>query len=137
MSDGLNKVMLLGNVGHDPELRVVASGDSVLVIRLATSESWLDKDRVRQQKTEWHRVVVWGKRAESLSKLLSKGSKIHVEGRLQTKSYDKNGEKRYSTEVSAEDIILCGGGPGRGQAQQPDPTPDTGPLPGSDDDIPF
>lgn len=110
MADGLNRVMLLGNVGADPELRVTSGGSSVLKIRLATSESFLDKNRVRQEKTEWHSVVCWGKQAEALVRIIEKGSKIHVEGSLRTSSYeDKEGVKKYKTEVNAQHIILCGG----------------------------
>ena len=114
MAEGLNKVMLMGNLGADPELRVTSGGQSVLKLRLATSETYLDKNRVRQERTEWHSVVVWGKRAEALSKFLTKGSRLFVEGGLRTSSYDdKEGNKRYRTEVVANNIILAGSG-GRG-----------------------
>ena len=110
MAEGLNKVMLLGNVGADPELRFTQGGLAVLNIRLATSESYLDKDKVRRERTEWSTVVMFGKRGESLSKLVGKGSSIFVEGSLRTSSYDdKDGSKRYKTEVHANNIILCGG----------------------------
>ncbi|HKY39720.1 MAG TPA: single-stranded DNA-binding protein [Polyangiaceae bacterium] len=115
MAEGLNKVMLMGNLGADPELRVTSGGQSVLKLRLATSETYLDKNRVRQERTEWHSVVVWGKRAEALSKFLTKGSRLFVEGGLRTSSYDdKEGIKRYRTEVVANNIILAGSGGGRG-----------------------
>lgn len=115
MAEGLNKVMLMGNLGADPELRVTSGGQSVLKLRLATSETYLDKNRVRQERTEWHSVVVWGKRAEALSKFLTKGSRLFVEGGLRTSSYDdKEGNKRYRTEVVANNIILAGSGGGRG-----------------------
>ena len=115
MAEGLNKVMLLGNLGADPELRVTSGGQSVLKLRLATSETYLDKNRVRQERTEWHSVVVWGKRAEALSKFLTKGSRLFVEGGLRTSSYDdKEGNKRYRTEIVANNIILAGSGGGRG-----------------------
>jgi single-strand DNA-binding protein len=118
MADGLNRVMLLGNLGADPELRVTSGGQSVLKLRLATSESYLDKNRVRQERTEWHSVVVWGKRAEALGKFLTKGSRLFIEGGLRTSTYDdKEGNKKYRTEIVASNIILsgsAGGGGGRG-----------------------
>jgi single-strand DNA-binding protein len=115
MAEGLNRVMLLGNLGADPELRVTSGGQSVLKLRLATSETYLDKNRVRQERTEWHSVVVWGKRAEALGKFLTKGSRLFVEGGLRTSSYDdKEGHKRYRTEIVASNIILSGSGGGGG-----------------------
>ncbi len=115
MAEGLNRVMLLGNLGADPELRMTNSGQAVLKLRLATSETYLDRNRVRQERTEWHSVVVWGKRAEALHKILSKGSRLFVEGGLRTSSYeDKDGNKRYRTEIVANNIILGGSGGGRG-----------------------
>jgi single-strand DNA-binding protein len=114
MAEGLNRVMLLGNLGADPELRVTPGGQAVLKLRLATNETYLDRNNVRQERTEWHRVTVWGRRAEALGKFLQKGDSLFVEGRLQTSSYEKNGEKRYSTEVVANNIILSGGR-GRGE----------------------
>ena len=88
MADGLNRVMLLGNLGADPELRTTNGGQSVLKLRLATTESYLDRNRVRQERTEWHSVVIWGRRAEALSRFLSKGTKLFVEGGLRTSSYE-------------------------------------------------
>jgi single-strand DNA-binding protein len=115
MAEGLNRVMLLGNLGADPELRVTPGGQAVLKLRLATNETYLDRSNVRQERTEWHRVTVWGRRAEALGKILQKGDLLFVEGRLQTSSYEKNGEKRYSTEVIANNIVLPGTGRGRGE----------------------
>ncbi|MFI5308792.1 MAG: single-stranded DNA-binding protein [Polyangiales bacterium] len=114
MADGLNKVMLIGNLGQDPELRYLPSGQGLLTLRIATNESFINREGERQEKTEWHSVTVWGKRGEALSKILSKGRQIFVEGRLQTRSWeDKQGNKRYTTEVVATEIVLLGGG-GRG-----------------------
>jgi single-strand DNA-binding protein len=114
MAEGLNRVMLLGNLGADPELRVTPGGQAILKLRLATNESYLDRNNVRQERTEWHRVTVWGRRAEALGKILQKGDSLFVEGRLQTSSYEKNGEKRYSTEVVANNVVLSGRGRGEG-----------------------
>ncbi len=113
MAEGLNKVMLLGNLGADPELKMTQSGQAVLKLRLATTETYLDKNQTRQERTEWHSVTLWGKRGEALAKFLTKGERIFVEGSLRTSSYEKNGEKRYSTEINASNIILAG----RGKAQ--------------------
>src|SRR5271166_3841846 len=113
MAEGLNRVMLLGNLGADPVLRVTPGRQAVLKLRLATNETYLDRNNVRQERTEWHRVTVWCRRAEALGKILTKGDLLFVEGRLQTSSYEKNGEKRYSTEVVANNIVL----PGRGRAK--------------------
>lgn len=116
MAEGLNRVMLLGNLGADPELRFTQGGQAVLNLRLATTESYLDKDRVRKERTDWHNVVIWGKRGEGLAKVLAKGSTIFVEGSLRTSSYDdRDGNKRYKTEVVAQNVILAGGG-GRGRS---------------------
>lgn len=112
MAEGLNKVMLLGNLGADPELRMTPGGQAVLKLRLATTENYLDRNNTRQERTEWHSVTIWGKRGEALSKFLSKGERIFVEGSIRTSSYEKDGEKRYRTEVVANNIILAGRGKG-------------------------
>lgn len=115
MAEGLNRVTLFGNLGADPELKMTSGGQAVLKMRLATSETYLDRNKVRQERTEWHNVVVWGKRAEALSKFLSKGSKLLIEGSLRTSSYDdREGNKRYRTEIIANNIILGGRGGGGG-----------------------
>lgn len=109
MAEGFNRVMLLGNLGADPELRFTQGGQAVLNLRLATTESYLDKERVRRERTDWHNVVVWGKRGEALAKILGKGSSIFVEGSLRTSSYDdKDGNKRYKTDVIANNVVLAG-----------------------------
>ena len=115
MAEGLNRVMLLGNLGADPELRMTSGGQAVLKLRLATSETYVDKNRQRQERTEWHNVVIWGKRAEALAKILTKGTRIFVEGGLRTSSYeDRDGNKRYRTEVVSSNILLQGSGGGGG-----------------------
>ncbi len=147
MAEGLNRVLLLGNLGADPELKMTTGGQAVLKMRLATSESYLDRNRVRQERTEWHSVVVWGKRAEALGKFLTKGSRLFVEGSLRTSSYDdKEGHKRYKTDVVASNIILAGSGGGRGASSRPtaeEPVrhdefaaPVAGPGGGDEDDFP-
>jgi single-strand DNA-binding protein len=137
MAEGLNRVMLLGNLGADPELRMTNGGQAVLKLRLATSETYLDRNKVRQERTEWHSVVVWGKRAEALAKFLTKGSRLFVEGGLRTSSYDdKDGHKRYKTEIVAQNIILSGGGArgggGGGGGGGGAPRSSEGPGPGDD-----
>jgi single-strand DNA-binding protein len=113
MAEGLNRVMLLGNLGADPELRFTQGGQAVLNMRIATTESYLDKDKVRRERTDWHNVVVWGKRGEALAKILAKGSSIFVEGSIRTSSYDdREGNKRYKTEIIANNVLLTGRGRG-------------------------
>ena len=110
----VNKVILVGNLGRDAELRYTPGGAAVATLNMATTEVWNDKQGQRQEKTEWHRVVLWGKTAESLTEYLTKGKQIYVEGRLQTRQWDdKDGNKRYTTEIRGDRIVLLGGG-GRG-----------------------
>ena len=149
MAEGLNRVMLLGNLGADPELRATGGGQSVLKLRLATSETYMDKDRQRHERTEWHNVVIWGKRADALAKILNKGDRIFVEGGLRTSTYEaRDGNKRYRTEVVTSNILLQGspggaggrtGGSG-GAASDSDRTTSQPPIGADlpdDDDIPF
>jgi len=143
----VNKVILVGNLGRDAELRYTPGGSPVATINLATTEIWNDKAGQRQEKTEWHRVVLWGKTAESLNEYLTKGKQIYVEGRLQTRQWDdKDGNKRYTTEIRGDRIVLLGGmsGGGGGGRQQPRANAASSDEhmiePGSeltDDDIPF
>jgi len=121
MADGLNKAMLIGHLGADPELRTTQNNRSVLKFRLATTETYLDANNTRQEVTHWHNVVLWGKRAEGLSKYISKGSRVYVEGRIETRTYeDQNGVKKAATDINATNIILLdgrraeGGGAGAG-----------------------
>jgi len=111
MSDGMNKVILLGNLGTDPELRYTSGGTAVMHFRMATNESFLDRNRELTERTEWHSVVMFGSRAEGLSRVLTKGTCLLVEGTLRTSSYDKDGTKRYRTEVHARDICFAHGAP--------------------------
>lgn len=156
MAGGVNKVILLGRLGADPDMRYTPSGQGVCELRLATNESWTDKNGQRQERTEWHRIVIWGKRAEICSKYLSKGREVYIEGRIQTRNYDdKDGNKRYITEIIASDVQFiggggrdggaAGGGGGRGRDDGPPPPSDGdfgggyggGGGGGPDDDIPF
>jgi single-strand DNA-binding protein len=144
----VNKVILVGNLGRDAELRYTPGGAAVATLNLATTEVWNDKAGQKQEKTEWHRVVLWGKQAESLQEYLTKGKQIYVEGRLQTRQWDdKDGNKRYTTEIKADRITLLGGGGGggrgggggggtdRGSAHGGGDEPPMEPI--TDDDIPF
>ena len=112
MSKGsINKVMLIGNLGSDPELRFTPSGEQVANFSLATTESWTDKSGERQERAEWHRIVLWRRLAEVAGQYLKKGSKIYIEGKLQTRSWeDQNGQKRYTTEVVANSMEMLDGG---------------------------
>jgi single-strand DNA-binding protein len=141
----VNKVILVGNLGRDAELRYTPGGAAVATLNLATTEVWNDKQGQKQEKTEWHRIVLWGKQAESLQEYLVKGKQIYVEGRLQTRQWDdKDGNKRYTTEIKADRITLLGGG-GGGRSVGTDRAvshsagaPDEPPMePITDDDIPF
>lgn len=106
----INKVMLIGRLGQDPELKYTPSGSAVCNFSLATSESWTDKSGQKQERTEWHRVVVWGKLAELCNQYLAKGRQAFVEGSLQTRQWeDKSGGKRYTTEINAKNIQFLGG----------------------------
>ena len=146
----VNKVIIIGNLGQDPEKKVTGTGQAVTTLNIATSEKWNDKSGQRQEKTEWHRVVVWGPQAENCAQYLSKGRQVYIEGRLQTRSWDdKDGNKRYTTEVVAQVIQFLGkrsDGVSTGQDykkpeqsnSQPSAQEDSGPPPfDADDDIPF
>jgi single-strand DNA-binding protein len=112
---GINKVILVGNLGKDPEVRHTPQGNAVCNLSVATSESWNDKNGQKQERTEWHRVVVWGKLAELCSKYLQKGRQVYLEGKLQTRAWDdKDGNKRYTTEVLANTVQFLSGGAGAG-----------------------
>ncbi len=105
----LNKVMLIGNLGADPEVRYTASGSSVANFRIATTEVWKDREGERQERTEWHRIVVWGKTAEHCGEYLSKGRSVYVEGRIQNREWeDKEGNRRWTTEINADRVTFLG-----------------------------
>ena len=161
----VNKVILVGNLGADPELKYTPTNRALCNLRIATTDVFKDKGGQRQERTEWHRVTVWGESAENCSKYLAKGRSVYVEGRLQTRSYDKDGQKHYATDVVADRVVFLGsgagapsgagegGGPRRGPsgpssgAGRPSFGGSDGPMseepemgggpPASDDDIPF
>ncbi len=116
----MNKVLLFGNLGRDPELRYTNGGQAVANFTLATSEKWGGKDgKPEQEKTEWHRIVVWGRQAENCQKFLTKGSQALIEGRIQSRDWeDKEGNKRTSTEIVAQRVQFVGGGKQQGQQGQ-------------------
>jgi single-strand DNA-binding protein len=161
MARGINKVILVGNLGADPETRYTPSGTAITSIRIATSESWKDKTSGEQQeRTEWHRVKFFGRLAEIAGEYLKKGGQVYIEGKLRTDEYEKDGVKRYSTDIIADEMQMLGGRGGasggegggaggeyqkreRGPARGPQPgpaTPRNVPAPADafeDDDIPF
>jgi single-strand DNA-binding protein len=140
MSRGINKVILVGNVGADPDTRYMPSGKAVTNIRIATSESWKDKQTGDQQeRTEWHSVVFYDKLGEIAGEYLRKGSQVYVEGSLRTRKWqDKEGKDRYTTEIIGQQMQMLGGKPQGGErpARQEQSTPPAGDG-GFDDDIPF
>ncbi len=134
---GVNKVILVGNLGSDPELRYTANGTAVAKFSIATNETYIDKDGNRQDQTEWHRIIAWRKLAEICGQYLSKGRQVYIEGRLRTTSYEKDGVKRYTTEIEAREMLMLGGvgdRPGNREYEPPFPPPEGGPP---EDDIPF
>lgn len=156
MARGVNKVILVGNLGRDPEVRYSPNGSAVANVTLATSESWKDKNSgEKQEKTEWHRVVFFGRLAEIAGEYLKKGSQVYVEGRLQTRKWqDKDGHDRYTTEIVANEMQMLGSRGGAGapsdnfNQDQPSAAENTGPAGAKkasntatagdfDDDIPF
>ena len=144
MAGGVNKVILIGHLGADPEIRYTSSGAPVANLRLATSESWKGKDGQKEERTEWHKVVLWSKLAELAGQYLSKGRQVYIEGRIQTRSWDdKDGNKRYTTEVVGTSLQFLGSR-GAGASTGKDMPSDLPPPPenfggpgGAEDDIPF
>jgi single-strand DNA-binding protein len=143
MAGSVNKVILIGRLGKDPEMRFTPGGRAVTNFTLATNENWTDQSGERQERTEWHRVVTWGKLAENCAKLLSKGKQVYVEGRLQTRSWDdRDGNKRYTTEIVANAMQILSPMEGGARGSMADEGADLGsgePIPGSPefDDVPF
>ncbi len=139
---GINKVILIGNLGGDPELRSTPGGTSVASFTLATNETWTDKDGAKQERTEWHRIVVWSRLAEICGQYLRKGSQVYIEGRLQTREWeDKQGNKRKTTEIVARDMQMLGsrnqGDGARPQAGGGTPEFAAATVKIEDDDLPF
>lgn len=139
MSRSLNKVMLIGNLGKDPELRYTTSGVAVATFSLATTDSWKDQDGNMQERTEWHNIVAWKKLAEICGEWLKKGKKVYIEGRIQTRSYDdKNtGSKKYFTEIVAETMIMLDGKGSSEASTGPRVTEEQSAPTVKEDDLPF
>jgi single-strand DNA-binding protein len=146
MAGSVNKVLIVGNLGADPDVRTTSSGQMVASLSVATSETFSNRDGQRQERTEWHRVQVWGKLAELAQRYLGKGRKVFIEGRIQTRSWDEQqtGQKRYSTEIVANNIVFLDSGAGGGWVQDRAPSPRQGGQEaegstdwGGDDGLPF
>jgi single-strand DNA-binding protein len=142
----VNKVLLVGNLGRDPEIRYMQNGDAAASLNIATTDTWKDKNGEKQEKTEWHRVSMFGKLAEIAGEYLKKGSQVYIEGRLQTRKWtDKSNIERYTTEVVADRMQMLGGkqkdGDSKGSAPAPSAAPSAQGQPGGfeddDDFIPF
>ena len=139
----MNKVILIGRLGGDPELKYTSNGTAQALINLATSERWKDSDGNQQEKTEWHRVIAWRRQAEFAGEWLKKGRLVCIEGKLSTRSWEKDGQKRYMTEVVADNITMLGskaeGGGGESKETPPkqEEPPDNGDVMEDDDDLPF
>ncbi|GAC1341021.1 MAG: hypothetical protein NVS2B9_06070 [Myxococcales bacterium] len=135
---GINKVILVGNLGKDPEVRYTPGGQAVANFNIATNEAWTDKQGQKQERTEWHRIVVWGKTAELCGEYLSKGRQVYIDGRLQTREWNnKEGVKQYTTEVVANQVLFLSGGErgaGQGRGGAKGGGDDFGPPPPNFDD---
>jgi len=119
MARGINKVIVVGNLGADPDVRYSANGNAVTKIRIATSEQWKDKQTGEtQERTEWHRVTAFGRLAEIMGEYLKKGSQVYIEGKLQTSTYEKEGQTHYSTDIIANEMQMLGGRGGQGGSSQ-------------------
>ena len=140
---GVNKVIIIGNLGNDPDMRYMPSGEAVANLSIATSETWTDRNTgAKREKTEWNRVVAFRKLAEIIGQYCKKGDQIYIEGKLQTRKWsDKNGQDHYTTEIIADQMQMLGGKEGErssGQTKGGHPQPPSNPAPQTfDDDIPF
>ena len=138
MARGVNKVILIGNLGADPEIKRIPSGATVANVNLATNDSWTDKSGNKQERTEWHRLVFWNKLAEIVEQYLKKGSMIYCEGRIQTRQWEKDGAKMYTTEIAVTDMqMLDGRSDGGGGQSEQSRAPQQQSAPEFDDDVPF
>ena len=134
----VNRVILIGNLGRDPELRYTQSGQAVTNFSIATNEKWKDKDGQPHERTEWHRIIVWGKPAENCAQYLQKGRSVYIEGRLQTRDWeDREGNKRQTTEVVAQTVQFLGGRGEAGPRSSGGPAPEASSPASEGDDIPF
>jgi single-strand DNA-binding protein len=138
---GINKVILIGNLGRDPELRYTPGGSAVANFTLATTESWNSKTGQREERTEWHRIVAWGRTAELCAQYLAKGRTVYIEGRIQSREWeDKEGQKRRTTEIVANTVQFLGSPRGAGGGREAGPPPEESEpqqAPPPDEDIPF
>jgi single-strand DNA-binding protein len=145
---GVNKAIIVGNLGADPEVRTLESGAKVATIRVATTERYKDRDGNQQENTEWHNIVLWRGLADITERYLKKGRQVYIEGRLKTRKWtDQNGNDRYTTEIVAQEMTLLGGAPGQQDGQQSAPSttgatnmasePAQAPIGDIDDDLPF
>lgn len=134
----LNRVHLIGNLGRDPELRYTQSGKAVTNFSVATNEKWKDKDGNNQERTEWHNIVAWDRTAENCAQYLHKGSSVFIEGKLQTREWEKDGQRRFTTEIVANQVTFLGG-KGDGESSQHSAPSDSnqGDYPDADEQIPF
>jgi len=137
MSKSLNKVQLIGNLGKDPELKYTSAGVAVATFSIATSDSWKDQEGNAQERTEWHNIVAWRKLAEICGEWLKKGKRVYIEGRLQTRNYEKDGVKRYITEIVADQLIMLDGGGQRPTNGAESEAPAADAAQAKEDDLPF
>ena len=146
MSRSLNKVMLIGNVGNDPDVRTTSSGTPIANMSLATTRKWKDGSGEQKEKTEWHRLTVWGKLVDVVERYVNNGDRLYVEGRIEYSESESDGQKKYWTDVNVFEMVMLGspgaggqGGGGRGGGFQGDSSPaaDPPPISETDDDLPF